>query len=327
MPDNEVAQLFPIAKWEVEGETITIPTLSIDEGYRNRIVSHERVYRDGARLDDTGGGATTWTIAADWYNGNEEQGLEKPDTQYPDQVDKMAGMCKVHATGTLTLPTAGPRRCRLESYGRIDNFEDRDQAAVVYVFIEDNEDDSTQADFQQVSGAAAARKKAQEGTDAAFAEGAGGGFDMSDLNAFAAELEALANAPGDFVGDLEAKANAIQRKVESVEDTFTRVRNEAVTEVSLLLTNPGASLPLRRLRQVADLGKRMAEKKAAGQLGATTTTTVKKATSIFQLATKFQQDPGKLMTLNSGIEDMLSIPAGTTITIFDTPAVRSAKTT
>lgn len=321
----EVVQLFPPCSWEVDGEKITFPIEGIQENYANRIAEHKRLYRDGARLDDTGSDPTTWTITVAFYNLNDEPGIDDPETQYPDVVDRLTDACKIHETGTLITPTRGARRCRAMSYDRVDSFEDRDVAAVTFTFLEDNEDDATQQDFKQVNGASAARKTANEGKALADAEGAGGGFDMSDLNQFAGELEGLANAPGEFVGDIEAKANAIQNKVQSVEDTFTNAKNEAVTETTLLLTNPSASTAGRRLRSVADQAKGTAERKAAGQLGGITTITFTRTVSIFDVAAKVNQNSEELIGLNFGIEDMMNIPAQTAIRVFDTPSVANSK--
>ncbi len=325
MPDNEVVAKFPACGWSVEGKAFTFGITSIEETYRNRLVDHERVYREGARLDDTGSKATVWTIVAEFYNQHDEPGIGPRDRQYPDRVDAFTDSLKIHETGTLKTPTRGPRRARLESYTRSDEMSQRDFASVTLVFWEDNEDDAKQQSFNQVSGAGAARKAAEDGTGAAEAEGAGGGFDMSDLNEFAGELEALANAPGDFVDDIDAKANAIGNKVESIEDTFTTVGNEVVTEVKTLLTKPEASLPLRRMRKTHDVAKGIAQRKAAGQIAGTTTVTFPRTVSIFDVATKFGQPSELLIALNGRIEDVMNIPADTPITIFDTPAVRNAK--
>jgi prophage DNA circulation protein len=325
MPRTEVNELFPPCAWEVEGVKITFPIDNIREGYRNRIVRHERLFRDGARLDDTGSKETIWTLTVSFYNDNDEPGIDTPELQYPHVVDRLTDACKIHETGTLYTPTKGPRRCRAESYDRDDDAEDRESARVTFVFVEDNEDDETQREFSQVATGSAARKDAEEGVDAAYKEGAGGGFDMSDFNNFARELEGLANAPGDFVKDIDAKAEAIQRKIESIEDTFTTAKNEALTEVALLLTNPGASLAGRRMRRVGDLGKRAASQAAAGQIGETTTITFTKWVSIFDVATKVGQEADKLMYLNPTLPEPMAIEPKTPITIYDTPAVRNAK--
>ncbi|MEE9395184.1 MAG: DNA circularization N-terminal domain-containing protein [Planctomycetota bacterium] len=324
MPD--IVEQFPPCKWVVEGKSFTFAITSIEESYSNRLVPHERVYRDGARLDDTGSKATVWTIAAEFYNDLDEPGVTfGPSVQYPDRVDAFTDSLKIHETGELTTPTRGKRRARLESYTRNDTADTRDHATVNLTFMEDNEDDARQQEFSGVNGAGAARKAAEEGTDAGYSEGAGGGFDMSDLNEFASELEGLMNAPGNFVGDIEAKANAIQRKVQSVEDTFTRNKNEAETEVTLLLTQPSASFALRRMRRSADIAKKLADKKAASQQLGITTVTFPRIMSIYDVATKMGQAPQELIVLNSAIEDMLRIPAKTPVTVLDTPAVRNAK--
>ena len=323
----DVVSQFPPASWKVDGKEFVFPVSSISESHSNRIKPHNRLYRKGARLDNTGPNHKIWSITSEFYNGHEEPGLADPDAVYPDLVDAICDTFDLEATGDLVLSTRGPRRCKAVSYNRTDSSNERDFAVVTFEFWEDNEDDAKQSDFQQVSGKSAVRKRGAEGTDAAEAEGAGGGFDMSELNEFAGELEGLADAPFDTVQDFEDKANAISNKVESIEDKFTTRSNQGVNEVRLLLTQPSASLAGRRLRKTADLAKQSTIKVAAGPYTATTVITYERQVSIFNVATALAQDVNRLMILNSKIEDLLAIPAKTPIKVLDTEAARNAKAT
>jgi len=324
---DQIVDRFPPAKWEVEGaDPIVFPVVSVQESYRNRIVKHNRLHRDGARLDDTGADSTVWTLTTHWFNFNDEPGITNPETQYPDEVNALTKACKIHETGTLTLPTQGKRRCRAESYDRQDTSTERDQAVVTFIFVEDNEDDATQQEFSGPSASSIIRTVTAEGVESAESLGAGS-FDMSTLNEFAGELEALANAPGDFVGDLDAKASAIINKVQAVEAAFTRAENGIIEETTLLMTSPDSSLAGRRLRQAADVVAGAVAAKAAPGIVATTTILFARTVSIFDVAGIVGQAAANLINLNTRVADLMEIPRQTPITVLDTPGARSASST
>jgi len=315
-----VAEFYP-ASWNPDkGDgLITFSVTNVSEDWGNRIVPHERYQRPGARLEATGARYRIWRFTAEFYNGQEEPGVDTPFDQYPGLVDKLCDSCDTQETGILMLPTRGSRRCKAKSYQRTDNADSRNFASVAFEFWEDNEDDATAADYNQVSAAGRASPLANEAVAWSEAQGAGG-FDMSDIAELASELEALATAPGDYVGDLEAKANAITNTIDRIEDTFTTEANNAITEVTLLLTSPQSSLAGRRLRVLADVVASAATQKASAGIGAVTTITYPRQMSIFDVANTVGQNPAQLMSLNSSIPNVLAIPAFTPIKVYDEAA-------
>ncbi|HZL96151.1 MAG TPA: DNA circularization N-terminal domain-containing protein, partial [Vicinamibacterales bacterium] len=108
MPD-EIFPRYPPASWQVPGRAlITFLVEDIQEDGGNRLVAHERPYRDGAKHDDTGSRAKRWAITSPSYNDHTEEGVEQ--NQYPAVLNALIDSFDVHETGTLTLPTRGAVR-------------------------------------------------------------------------------------------------------------------------------------------------------------------------------------------------------------------------
>jgi len=134
-----VSEQYPIAKFEVQGRAETFVVTSIEEAGGNRIVRHERPFRDGSKLDDTGSDPITWTIESVFNNTIQEDGLG-PDPLYPTVLNRIIRLFNVHETGNLTVPTRGTIRARAHTYRRREGSDPVDEASVTFVFIEDNED-------------------------------------------------------------------------------------------------------------------------------------------------------------------------------------------
>lgn len=323
MPD-EIFEQYAVCSWKVKGEdALVIPVERIEESGGNRIVSRERPYRDGAKLDDTGAKPKQWVLSCSFFNGHTEPGMPNPDatgaseTLYPDHLNKVIASCDKHETGDLILPTVGKRRCRAESYRRVEEYTERDAASVTLTFTEDNEDGVTASSFTAPSVRAVSRSLA-EATVFDLEEAGLGGDLAGDLEEFASDLEGLAAAPGEFVGDLEAKAKSIEDSCERIEAVHTQAVNTVTGEVATLLTSPQNSAGLRHLRKLRDtVARAVGERVASAPKIVPKVFTVPK--SIFGVATELQQDADKLMQINPQIEDHLLIPANTVIKVFDSP--------
>lgn len=304
---------YEVASWHPDGgDRVTFPVEVIEERYENRIKPHKRVDRDGARLEDTGGDYTVWTLTVGWYNSDlHEEGVDGL-AQYPDGVNEMADQCKVHATGDLIIPTVGKRRARLKGYRRVETRQQGvDLAAVVYTFWEDNEDDARQAFASLPSASSVAQAIVIDAVVIAEQNGFND-LDLADIAEFAAQLEDLANAPGGFVADIEAKANAIANKIESVTKAFEDAAREGVEESAALLTDPASSTPGRLLRRAGDVAARASLAKAATRI---VTRTFPGVVSLFDVAAELGQDVDKLMEINASIPDYLEIRPGTPVRI------------
>ena len=302
---------FTLCAWEVTGYRIALPVIRVEEDGGNRLVPRERAHRRGAKVDDTGSAPVQWLLVCDFYNGITEPGMPAED-MYPDLLNNLVKSFDVHETGTLTLPHIGPRRCRAWKYKRIETSEERDAGLTTLTFLEDNEDATTAASFQSPAARSVAKQQAESTTFSAESAG----IDASDLGQslteLASELEGLANAPGEYVGDLETKAKQIEAACERIEAVHT----QAVDEAGKLLTRPDQSLVVRKLRQLRDTTARVVGERLSS-MPRLVPKRFGSQRSIFDVATELGQDAQKLMQANPGIEDMLAIPAGTPVLVFE----------
>jgi prophage DNA circulation protein len=312
---TELFEQYPVCQWQAKGKpAIAFPVEKIQETYVNRLAKHKRVYRDGFRLDDTGADGRIFEITSGFFNGHNEPGL-KGDELYPDVLNELCESFKIHETGTLTTPTRGEVRCRLESYRRVEGFEDRDMAALVFTFVEDNEDDAKASSFQAPSARSVSRRLAEKTVESAEEMGSFNDM-MGEIEDFASDLEGMANGPADFVNDIDAKANAIANRCEAVEEAFSDTTAKAANELSTLLKDPRNAAPIRGLRRLADIVKKAPVDKVASQ-----PTIIPKVyshdVSIFDVSVDVGQSPDKLLPLNPKLEDPLNIPGGTPIQVYE----------
>jgi hypothetical protein len=313
---EEIFELYPTAKWEVPGKpAITFPVVALRENFANRIVPHKRVYRDGARLDDTGSEATEWSITADFYNSaDHEQDVDGPNL-YPTVLNKLCDSFTVHETGTLTVPTRGPRRCRAQRYARTEDAENRDFARVEFSWLEDNEDDASQAAFAAPNASAIVKKLGADMVKAAQLDGASS-LNMAQINEFVASLEALANAPGEFVADLESVGDLVVGAIIRLERAFANTTDPEQNETARLLAEPPASRALELMYELADASKRIAGERVKSNGPKLITRTFNRDLSLFDIATEVGQSASDLMALNPSL-DAFHVPAGTSVVMHE----------
>ena len=302
---------YPVAKWEVDGQSVTFSCISIQESYANRIIQRERPHRDGAKLDDTGSRAITWSLSAVFYLGGSEPGVEAD--KYPDKLNKLLALCAVHETGTLTVPTRGPVRCRVENYQRSENQEQRDYAVVNLTFIQDNEDNTTAASFTAPSARSVGRSQAEQTVFSAEPQGAWSG-DLSELTALAADLEGLINAPFEALDQIESKAKAIDSACQRIEDAFTGAAAKVPAPVNQLLAFPQAVSAVKGLRQLRDTSRRAASD-AISSLPRVISRTFPTPQTLVGIAGELGQPFEQLLKLNKSL-DPFNVPAGTPVRIY-----------
>lgn len=206
----EIFEQYQVCTWAVAGRKMAIPLEAIRERGGNRLVVLERPYREGAKLDDTGAVAKVYELTVAIFNGNTEEGVG--ESIYPDLANEIVASFDQHETGTLTLPTVGPKRCRAQSYERGEKPDERDTAYLQLVFMEDNEDSITSSSFLAPSARSVSRTLSEQTTFSLSAAGAFGA-DTASLTDFAASLETLMNAPGEFVGDIETTGKQDRKSV------------------------------------------------------------------------------------------------------------------
>lgn len=306
-------ELMPGCSWEADGKSaIAIPLAEVTENGKKRLCIRRRPYRRGAKIDDTGAEAFEWELQTIWHNDSTEPGI--PAAAYPDEVDKLLETFTIDEPGTLRLPTRGPIRCRFSTYRRTESADARDSARVTLYFLEDNEDDEAQLAFSSISARAVTSsllEAAQFGLDNAGADS----FDTSAFAEFASGLEEMANAPGEFVDNLDAQANSVFDSVQRVEDAFTNAGNRAARELATLLTKPENAQPIRAMRKLADVAKRHSTEIAG--VGATIITrTFEVELSIFDVAQRVGQEATRIMAINTSIPDPWRIPPKTPVRVF-----------
>lgn len=312
MADKEgIFGKYPTAAFEVKGQVRYFPVIRIEEDHENRVVPHERAYRRGARLDDTNSKAKVWRLTVEAYNSEwMEEGVVKT-AFYPDELNKLLDLFDVHETGTLTIPTRGPKRCRAHRYSRVETSEERDCAVIVLTFMEDNEDDANQSAWQAPSAHSVIVQKATDAVRACEDQAPMKADLFTMLRELAAAVESYANAPFEYIGDLEAQVRSLNNAVSSIEDTYNKRAEEAQAEVFEMLTDPAASRAGRLLRELSDTAGRVLKDKL--KEGPKLFTSVPKHdTTLFAIAVTAGMDPQRLLEINSAL-DPFNVPAGTPV--------------
>jgi prophage DNA circulation protein len=300
---------LPIASWKVGGVSVRFPVVTIGETGGNRLVPREFPYREGAKYDDTGAKPKTWTMQAVFNNSVLEPGMGQTEALYPTVLNKLLATFDKHETGDLVVPTRGRVRARAQDYTRNEMAERRDEAIVDLVFVEDNEERTGAQTFEAPSANASASRLAETTVFSAQSDGV---WDTSiqDLFAFAAELEAVANFPGDTVGDVDQSAGQMIAAANRVGDAFTNA-----AEGNDVLNDPDSSQTQRKLQQSKDIAGR-ARAQARGGLPPVVTRLADSDTTLFAIAADLGQEADQVIALNRDL-DPLDVPEGTVVRVFD----------
>lgn len=299
--------------WQVDGgDHVTFMVTRIGESVDKRLVSRKRPYRKGAKHDSYARDFLIWELDIIFFNDPDEPNIDA--AQYPDNVEAFCKSIDIDATGDLILPTRGTVRAQFKGYRRTDDAGLRDAATVSAIFWEDNEDGVTAQSFTTPSAQSVARVLAGQITEDAQKAGAWSDL-VSSINTAAAQLEALANAPGEFVDDLDAQAKAISDAVDGVQNAFANANNRAAGELAALATHPEQSHLLRTLHRLGDTAKRATlQARAARKI---ITRRFPRQLSIFDVAGLLSQDPADLLSLNASLENPFAIPPLTSIRVFE----------
>lgn len=306
---DEIFEQYPVGSWEVgRSGKLSFPILSVSEDGGNRIVERNRPYRDGAKLDDVGSKATRWTVEVLFNNGLTEPELDSTLPLYPDILNEVLDTFRLHGTGDLTLPTRGKVRARAESYKRSETNSDRDSATVSFVWVEDNEDAVDAQSFEAPTVNASAKRLTEEAEFSAQSNGMWN-TSLADLREFGSQLEAIANFPGDTLGDLDNKAGIVLSTANSVINAFTSPRGLE------LLSDPENSSTQRKLEQTKELAAQARGQAGAGRLPIVAFA-VDNATDLFTIAARLGQNPQDLLDINPGVNPLL-LGNGTIVNVFD----------
>lgn len=310
---NDAMEKMVACAWQPDGGTkVTFMVTRISERVDKRLVSRKRPYRRGSKQDCYARDHMIWELEGIFFNDPDEPNIDAK--QYPDNVEAMCSSIDVDATGDLTLSTRGTVRAQFKGYVRTDDAGLRNAATMALVFWEDNEDEVTQQSFATPSARSVSRVLAGQINDDALNAGSVSDA-VSSINSSAAQLENLANAPGEFVDDLDAQAKAVSNAVERVESTFMNAGNRAAQEFATLATRPEQSHLGRTLRRLSDVARR-STLQANGAVKIVTRRFPRQL-SIFDIAGSLGQDPGRLLGINPGLENPFAIPPRTAVRVFE----------
>lgn len=297
---------YPPAEFAVQGLSVRFPVQAISEDFSNRIVEHERAFRNGAKLDDTGRKSRRWSVEAVFENSISEDGLEaNGQALYPDAMNTLLELFDIHETGDLTLPTIGTIRARAASYKREERNDARDCAMVSLTFIEDNEDSVGASALELPTIQASAKVLAA--TSSFSAEEAGTfSANWSDLREFTAGLEGILTSPSSFVSDLDTNVGLTLAAADRVFDAAASNGDDPLNE-------PGGSLTQRKLEEIKDTASR--SRRRYDEKPRRTPYLVSADTTIWAVASELGQDATELIKTNPNVNPS-SIPQGTVLSVF-----------
>lgn len=316
---GDIYSQYPSASWRVGegGEAIIFPVLGITEAGGNRLVTQERPYRDGAKLDDTGSKARQWSFTA-IFNNTITEGAQSGVPLYPQTLRRLLRSFDIHETGTLTLPTVGIVRARAETYSRKETPEEDDQATLELTFVEDNEDALDRAQLNPPAVVATIVKLAEQTTFTVQKNGVWND-DLASLEERASEIEGLLLAPGRSVADVRAVAKAHRNSIRRVTDAATTAGSPIFGDAFAgRIDDPRSSDTHRRLRIMMDREAAAEEERASSRPRTMAFVVDVEVTSLFEVAARLNQDAEELLELNSArVDDPFYLSRGEVIRVFE----------
>lgn len=317
MADDDDFSKWPPITWTVGGKTHLIPQITFKSTFGNRLAAHKRPYRKGARHDNTGAEPVSWEITLAAGRTVHEFDPRVPSDYYPTGYTALIDSFGIEETGTLITPF-GEKRCKaangMASWGRAD--QGVDAVGITLTFIEDNEDDTDLGSFSLATARTAGPGQVDTFLGFAAQSGAGAGDFFESLTAAARDLQALANYPGEAIGEMVTRIEIITTSVADVIDAFASAPEGAVEEMGALLQDPLAGPALRKLEELLDTACRAAEDEARRRGKARTVRTYDRDVSIYDVAAELEQDCVDLMAINTAIPDFFLIPRATPIQVF-----------
>jgi len=312
-----IFEAYGPATWTVGGQTLAFPVVAINEGGGNRISRDERPMRDGAHLQDTGSQPVVFSFDCIFDNGlvafDAESQLQQINgglELYPDVLNSLLDSFGVHETGDLYVPTRGKVRARADSYTRDETAEVLNSARVRLTFCVDNEDGLDFGGFEPPAVSASAITVAQAVELEAETSDAWDGS-VTDLTELANNIEGLANAPGDYMSDVETQAKIIK----NAHDKVVKVHTDKTKDGRAGLNDPESTTLYKHLSALKEMAGQASQ---SSRRGTTTyiTKTYTTRTSLMQVAALELQLYDTLVAINPQLEDPLDIPAGTGVRVL-----------
>ena len=308
---------YPAAAWKVgDDPAIYFPIEGqLSEKGGNRLVRHKRPYRKGAKLDSTGQNEREWTFTATFNNTLVEPGIDNPRALYPFVLRDMIASFALQETGTLTLPTIGDVRARAESYVRIEDSAERQEAKLQLCFVEDNEESAAAISFQQPSVRSTVEGLAEQTTFSAQSV-AGLDLDLVQAKRKSISIAQLLTAPGRALADLQSIVTDARRsllRIQANQESFARA-------VGANHDEPRGSEFWRNLIRLQDLEAKSTDEKFASRPRVRAFVIDVERTSIYEVAARLKQDASELLDLNSErVSDPFDLERGDVIRVFERP--------
>lgn len=303
---------YPPARWSVRGYTVVFPVDGVTETGANRIVEREKPYRDGAKLDDTGSKARRWNLTCCFENSIEGAGLEENGIAlYPDTLNLLLESFRVHETGDLVVPTVGRVRARADTYQRDERNSDRDGAALVLTFIEDNEDYFNRNSVKPTNVRGVANRLA-DATVFSQESISNQHLTIGQLQEAVSNLEGLVNSPFDYAQQIEWTAGRVVQLVEQV----TRIFSIPGRRGRDTLRGPGGNDTNRKLQRHKEVAAAAQNDSRRGR-PILVWRTAERDTSIFDIAVEVQQLVQDLLAINPQLSNPLFVPKGSRYRVLE----------
>lgn len=292
-------------EWTVDGKRYVLPILRLEETSAMRLVKQERPGRPGARQDRLARECRVWALTVWCSEAAEEQKFnEKP--LFPDIYRDLQDATFVELPSTLFVPTLGLVQVALRTARGTEEAGRPNEATLTLEFWEDTFDSFGDVALQPATFKASGRRKAEETRFSAEAAGEWGN-PFAELRETMAELEGLSNAPGEAIDGLTAKMRGTRRALQSLQDTVARRTDDP-------LNQPENSKVERLTMETRDTVALAAHER--GGRAVYRWFSVPSPMSILDVATATGQDAAKLMTLNSSVGNLLTIPAGVRLRVL-----------
>jgi hypothetical protein len=291
------------------GEPFVFPTFEDYEiAHGLRAVCREIPWVDGEQIDATGTTGERFALNCPFFN---EIQLEDPVygtsvPLYPDRLEQLCALFRQGKTGMLHFQTRRNVRCKAVRWVRRGRTDMQDGETLAVEFAVDNEAKLDGPTTETVSVKVNLTRKIEE---AEFEAERTGGWDGSweDITAFAAQLDAAMSAPSEFRDDIRQKAHRLGAACDRVLESHSR-NVEGRDEFT-----DCASYPARRgLEEVRDMAYRAEGETVQGR-PRIIMRRYQHDLSMWEIADLEGLDAGRLLYINTAIEDPAWIPAGTPI--------------
>jgi hypothetical protein len=299
------------ASFEVDGERVLFPVweeFDIEHGIR--AVQREVPWVDGEAIDDTGTTGERFRVNAVFHNSVQQEdpiyGLAVP--LYPNRLEELCALFRRRKIGTLNFLTRRNVRCKALRWVRRGRTDLVDGETLTVEFGVDNENRLDGPTTETVSVKVNLVRVLQ---DAEFEAERTGSWSSGweDVTKLASQLDAAMSAPSEFRDDIRQKAHRVQAACDRVLASHSR-NIEGRSGFLDCITYPAR----KGLEAVRDLAARADGESAEGR-PRTITRTYPRDLTIWEIATAEHQDPGRLLYLNTAIEDPNWIPANTPVVL------------